>query len=839
MAELNLKQITDKLNAEFSGSVRKLVFWYDANAEFVDDVDAMELENAKVLHLEPDNQFYIKHFLECVDKENNYLIYAPFAKPAIWDNHLADTIRYSKEFFADRASLLALDLGIDEQFKPVIQRYIKFFASKDRTQRFYDLEIETYTQSTIEVGLMSILCKSRTASFDEVLRCMLTDDGFTDNKYLAEFEKYDLLDAFWQHTDTVFGYQDSKPSLEKLAITMFVTYVAKTIHADVPQSWKSFVSYKSGNIIAFMDNLMNSAIYGKRFDEIAADIYNTLDAKNAFSKMPACDIADCNVFAGIDELIIKWIIERLENEDIGAKLGSRTIPEICIERRKKHFGIYTENEYFVLENAWSLLSAGVYEPLAGLKNVLNYYVKTGYQLDRRYRCFYYYFDQLEDAAKFEKLRELIENVYTNEYLNKVSVNWNRELVSEQTDTSIIRQTDFFAKYIKSSKERTVVIISDALRYEVGQSLFEKLQSDEKCTASILPMRSVLPSYTRFGMAALLPHTTLEMSESYQVLVDGKPCDALKQREAILKEYKQNSKCVQYDDIKNMTVAELREVFTGQDVVYIYHNQIDARGDKLNTENEVFIACEEAIDEIYALIKRLSTSANTVHFIVTADHGFIYKRDRLTESDKIGNVASGAFAGKRYLIAHQPINAEGTASIPLKAVLGNDDERIISFPIGSDLFKTPGGGLNYVHGGSSPQEMIVPVIDVKTEKGRKETRTAQIDLVSPINKITNLITMLDFVQTEPVSDVVKETTYRIYFVSADNEKISNENLYVADKKDTETVKRIFRLKFSFKNKQYNKSQKYYLVAFDDKNDIEVLRREIIMDIAFADDFGFFG
>ena len=45
--------------------------------------------------------------------------------------------------------------------------------------------------------------------------------------------------------------------------------------------------------------------------------------------------------------------------------------------------------------------------------------------------------------------------------------------------------------------------------------------------------------------------------------------------------------------------------------------------------------------------------------------------------------------------------------------------------------------------------------------------------------------------------------------------------------------------SFKNKKYDKSQKYYLVAYDDKNDIEVLRHEIIMDIAFADDFGFFG
>lgn len=44
MAELNLKQITDKLNSEFASDVRKLVFWYDANAEFQEDIDSIELK---------------------------------------------------------------------------------------------------------------------------------------------------------------------------------------------------------------------------------------------------------------------------------------------------------------------------------------------------------------------------------------------------------------------------------------------------------------------------------------------------------------------------------------------------------------------------------------------------------------------------------------------------------------------------------------------------------------------------------------------------------------------------------------------------------------------------
>lgn len=98
MAELNLKQIADKLNAEFTGETRKLVFWYDDKAEFSEDVHTLELNNAKLYRLEPDNQFYTKYFLERLDRTTNYLIYAPFPKPHVRDNHLADTIKYSKEF---------------------------------------------------------------------------------------------------------------------------------------------------------------------------------------------------------------------------------------------------------------------------------------------------------------------------------------------------------------------------------------------------------------------------------------------------------------------------------------------------------------------------------------------------------------------------------------------------------------------------------------------------------------------------------------------------------------------------------------------------------------------
>lgn len=121
MAELNLKQIVDKLNTEFTGEHRKLVFWYDDNGDFAEDIDSVELTNAKVYKLTKDNQFYAKYFLEKEDTTKNYLIYASFPKPPVTENHLEDTLLYSKHF--------------------------------------YDLEIENFNEENILTGIMSAVCR--------------------------------------------------------------------------------------------------------------------------------------------------------------------------------------------------------------------------------------------------------------------------------------------------------------------------------------------------------------------------------------------------------------------------------------------------------------------------------------------------------------------------------------------------------------------------------------------------------------------------------------------------------------------------------------------------------
>ena len=835
MAELNLKQITDRLNDEFTGDVRKLVFWYDADGEFISDIDTIELKNAKVLKLERDNQFHTKYVLEREDTQTNYLIYAPFPKPALRENHLADTIRYSKEFFADRASLLAIDLGIDEKDKPVLQHYIKFFGTKERTQKFYELEIENFNKGVIEMAIMCVICKTKIVSFEEIVRTIIIDEDLENSKYLSEFASYDLLTPFWSMCEETFGYTDVAPSLQKFIYTLFVTYTTKVIDAELPQSLKNYCSYKSGSIIAFLDSLMNSLIFKDSFEKLSERVYSTLKVGAALEKLNVSDFAELELFDQVDIFIIKWLVNRLESEDTAARLNGHSIPELCQMRRKMHYGNHYESHYYILENACHLIMAAHFEPKKAVQDLWKDYISKDYVIDQKYRYFYYHYDQVEDNTPYESLRALVENIYTNCFLDPLSVAWNHAFADSKGSTGLVKQQEFYSRFIRKAKERVVVIISDALRFEVGQTLMERLAADEKCVATITAMQGILPSYTKFGMSALLPHKELSMGSDYRVQVDQKVCDDLRAREQVLQSYIQNSRAARFDDIK--TVKEAKELTTGQDVVYIYHNQIDARGDKLNTENEVFAACEEAVEEIHMMIKRL-TSANNIHFVITADHGFIYKRDQLAESDKIsGFDKENDFVGRRYVVAKEKVIADGIETVALGDILNNNDERIVSMPIGSDVFKVSGGGQNFVHGGCSLQEIMIPVIDVRTNKYHTETKPVSISLVSLVHKITNLTTNLDFIQTEPVTDINKETVYKVFFVSGDKERISNENIYIADKQDVDASKRIFRLKFTFKNKKYDRTRKYYLVAYDEKNALEVIRHEVQMDLAFVDDFGF--
>lgn len=102
----------------------------------------------------------------------------------------------------------------------------------------------------------------------------------------------------------------------------------------------------------------------------------------------------------------------------------------------------------------------------------------------------------------------------------------------------------------------------------------------------------------------------------------------------------------------MPVAERKELLKSAEVVYLYHNVIDATGEKLATESSVFDACDDAVRDLVALARRVCIDAPSAHVAITADHGFLYTRHELGECERISKACmpdSQALCGKRHIV----------------------------------------------------------------------------------------------------------------------------------------------------------------------------------------------
>ena len=635
---------------------------------------------------------------------------------------------------------------------------------------------------------------------------------------------------------------------------MLLTYASVTLKDTLPVVLKSYVLKKKNDVVVFVRNLMDNVLYQDAYDALSEKVDKTLrvvsrirdelkkDAdKSKDQSAQLLDITNCDAFRELDNILIDWALDQLNDEILDVQIDGMNLAKIAEQRTAKscHFGNVYKNKYQAIKYAYQMMKAvSVLEVTSDIKTIVADYQKQTYLVDSYYRWFYSAYDCIEDAERFSKVRERIENMYSFTYLQKVTPKWNQELTDNlMADTGLKRQEDFYRNYLKAyeGKNRVIVIISDAFRYECAKELMERLELDEKCTPKLDCMISSLPSVTSVGMASLLPHKELQIDEKLNVTVDGQTCGDLTSRDKILKAQNENSIALSFDDLINANQERLRELLQGRNIVYIYHNQVDARGDKPASENEVFKACEEAIEEIHRLVHRLTMYLSAPKFFITADHGFLYKRDKLQEYDKVSyDREICTCANKRFLITTQRTKDPGMRSRAMTYLRNS----YVTTPIGADIFKVSGGGQNYVHGGSSLQEMLLPVIELTTNTKFVAYSYVDVILTSANRKVTNLITYFDFIQTEKVTDTMKARSLVAYFTTEDGEKISFDVPIVANIREDAPEKRTFHEKFTLKSREYKYGDKYYLVLADANDEKNILQQyEFMIDIAFVDDFGF--
>lgn len=848
---MDLQNIQDQLNTEFSKSDTRTIFWFDDKGEYEDEVSEIQLDNAKLHILDEMNWFYSKWLLNESDTQSKYLVYAPFPKPNDAKNPLADMCHYSKMYYTDRISQMSQELGIDGRFKEHLSQYSNFWKNKNRIEKFKELGIDHFNVETIDIGLISVLTDTKTPNLEEITRKLLLSDN---EAYIKTLEDNNLLEKYWGLCEKYFGYQSDDPNINELSACMLLTYASVALKDTMPDILKSYVLKKKNDIVVFVRNLMDNVLYQDAYDELSEKVDKNLKVvsrireemkkdtdKSKDLSVQLQDIVSCDAFQALDEIIIDWMLDQLNDEILDAQIDGMNLAQIAEQRTAKacHFGNVYKNEYQEIKYAYQMMKAvSVLEMTSDIKKIVADYQEQNYLIDSYYRWFYSAYDCIEDTERFLKVRERIENMYAFTYLQKVTPRWNQELTDNMMeDTGLKCQEDFYRNYMKAyeGKKRVIVIISDAFRYECAKELMQRLELDEKCTPKLECMISGLPSVTSVGMASLLPHERLQVDEKLNVTVDGQNCGDLISRDKILKAQNENNVALSFDEVASANKEKIRELLQKKNIVYIYHNQVDARGDKPASENEVFTACSEAIQEIHKLIKKLTSYISAAKFFVTADHGFLYKRDKLHEFDKVSyDRKVCAYSNKRFLLTTQQVTEPGMKSRMMTYM----DQLYVTTPIGADIFKVAGGGQNYVHGGSSLQEMLIPVIELTTNTKSVAYDYVDVILTSVNRKVTNLITYFDFIQTEKVTDTMKARSLVAYFTTEDGEKISFDVPIIANSQEDAPGKRTFHEKFTLKSREYKYGDKYYLVLADANDEKNILQQyEFMIDIAFVDDFGF--
>ena len=841
---MDLQEIQDKLNGLLEGSERKIVFWYDDDAAYTDDIDQIKLYgDSKIIKLSGNNSFETKLLLEHQDQKTNYLVYAPFARPEDKENPLVDIFYYSSHFYSDKLIQLMGDMNIPPECQDEVKKYKKFWAGNN-LQKFQILGIETYTNESIDLGILCVLAGVKTLSFEEMLRKTVLA-GVSDNSVMKKLEHYKIDTAFWRLCEKQYGYRDNNPTIQKFLVTMIVTYMDAQMNGNEPNVWKTFVSTRKNDAVVFIKNLMSNDESKEFYDKFSEKAADELNVRGLISQISLDDVISSDALQEFDNSIIDWIAAKLEDQMLDEKISGMTIPEICETRSKAgyHFsGIYKEKYQMLIAAYHVLKEVSLHRYQTTINEVVADYVGGTYLIDTYYRKFYYYLDRIGMDTNVEKIRDLVENMYTNRYLTDFANKWNQSLTNEAYDTyTETRQEDFFNHFVKpfmheSGGGRVVVIISDGMRYECARELLDNLDLDEKCEAKIDHMLSVLPSETTLGMAALLPNKDIKVDDGLDIFVDDQHCgNSTAERQKILQTAVPKSACYEFDTVMHARQAEIREMFQDKELVYIYQNQIDQRGEGMRSDNEVFNACQEAIEEIQTMIRRLTGYVSNTRYLITSDHGFIYKRDKLPESDKIKieSITAG-YKNKRYLLSRSPIEGDALVSRCM-AYLSKLNKTYVTTPIGADIIKMPGGGQNYVHGGSSLQEMIVPVVKVNTFKGKQETGLVNVELSSFNHRVTGIEVKLDFMQMEPVTDTVKPRRLQAFFVDADGAKISFPVPITANIKSTDAKDRLIQEKFTLKSGRYSRDQEYFLVIADQDDDKKERHRykfEIdISDMAF--------
>ena len=837
---MEIDKIKEMLEYRFSLTTelpqkRHIIFWYDSKKEFKDLIDELNLTDVKIIKLTKSvdkkgeaiytNIFKTKYTLEVIDTESNYLIYSEYPRTIDSENYLLDIERYSEFFEADKSAMIVEELKLDRtnyRFGEIIREYSSFFANKERREKLIKLieNPESLDEEKFKLSILTTISGAKTVDILEILKNIILNR----NK-LEDIEKWMNLEFLFSEIKKKFDIEITsfEQFLKILMVTHFYFELGKKPHTNLENYFKG----RKNELYIFTDSLLqnkqSSEIIRAEFYELAKD----LNIKDRIDELELDYSIKGTAFEYFDKVIIKDIIEVFNSEIIDYDKYKKYI-EIRLDNslwREEYQHFY--NVLLAVNDFFRIKDSLIIEDREELREIFKDYTKNYFLIDKLYRDFYYSYDKIKNselAPLFDTLKSKIDKFYEIDYLEKLLALWSSKVYERD---KLPQQKDFYKNNIVKADVRTVVIISDALRYEVGYEISQKLRKEANVKEiKIEAMLTDLPSRTFLGMANLLPckkERDIDLV-SAKVLIDGIDSQGTENREKILKTSCEESSAISFDNFYKMNRAKQEEFIKGKKVIYIYHDSIDAIGDKAKTENNTFNACKDAVENIVSLSKLLS-SLGVVNIYITSDHGFLYEKKEVEEYNKLElKNTKYKSIGKRYAIYGKEVEEKGCVTLKLDSLYG-------VFPEKNQRIKASGSGLQFVHGGASPQEMIIPLINYKSGANSKKISKVQVRIRESVAKITSNLTKFSIYQIEAVSikDKFIERDVSVALYDGDV-RVSDEKKLKLNSIEENTI-HDFRLTLSGEHK------KVTLKVIDIESGDILDSKEYDVSIGIASDFDF--
>jgi len=256
----------------------------------------------------------------------------------------------------------------------------------------------------------------------------------------------------------------------------------------------------------------------------------------------------------------------------------------------------------------------------------------------------------------------------------------------------------------------------------------------------------LPSITPIGMAALMPGA----SSSFSVLdkrgilgacIEDNFLPDLTARKKHAAARMPNLVDIPLDELLSLQPSKLKKRIEGAQVILVRSQEIDQAGEAGLTFHARQVM-DGVIDNIARALRKLA-GLSVENAVVSADHGHLFFANDRDESMRIDAPGGDTVElHRRCWVGRGGTTPPGCIRVSA-ASLGYSSDLDFVFPTAPSVFRA-GGDLAFHHGGASLQELVIPVLTVRTMLQESSRPTGGPIVASALpSAITNRIFSVTF------------------------------------------------------------------------------------------------